>query len=117
MKRVYICSPLAAPDQDGIESNRLYALKCVWHSIRRGEAPYAPHLFLTGSMLLNDLIPGDRALGITIGNAWGDWSDLIAVYTDRGISKGMQSEIDRFRHRCMPLEMRSLDDNSQPQEA
>lgn len=108
MKKVFVSTPLTAPTREGIENNKSYAARCVWDSLKRGEAPYAPHLFFDHPLLLDDLVPHERELGIAAGTAWGDWSDLIAVYNDNGISNGMRAEIDRWMHRGIPIEYRSI---------
>ncbi len=58
----------------------------------RGETPFASHLLYT--QCLDDTIPNERMLGINAGFAWREASDYTVVYTDLGISGGMQAGID-----------------------
>jgi len=74
--------------------NQRYAMACVRDSLARGEAPYASHVFFDRPGLLDDASPEERKLGIQAGLAWGQSADLRAVYTDRGISRGMQLGIE-----------------------
>lgn len=90
-KLVVIESPLAGD----VEANVAYAKECMRDSLRRGEAPFASHLFYAQPGILDDLVPEERALGIKVGLAWGDAAELTAVYVDRGVSKGMRYGIER----------------------
>jgi hypothetical protein len=104
MKLVIIESPYAGD----IERNVRYARACLRHSLGKGEAPYASHLIYTQPGVLRDANPGERAHGIAAGFAWGEKADLTAVYTDLGVSKGMEAgiaEADRVGRR---VEYRSL---------
>lgn len=91
---VIIESPYAGPDAAAIERNVAYARACVRDSLLRGEAPYASHLLYTQPGVLRDEVPSDRELGITSGFEFRRLADVIAVYTDLGISPGMQRAID-----------------------
>lgn len=108
MLRVVIESPLGAPTRELIEENKAYAKLCVLDSLRRGEAPYASHLLFSQSGLLDDQLPAERRLGMEVGFAWGREAQLVAIYVDRGISRGMQEGIDRARHNSIPYEERRL---------
>jgi len=100
---VIIESPYAAKNPDGsldhigIEINVEYARACMRDSLLRGEAPYASHLLYTQPVVLRDEVPEDRELGITAGFEFKRVADVIAVYTDLGISPGMQRAIDLER--------------------
>lgn len=102
MKRVLIESPFAGDVQGNLE----YLKDCLRDSLARKEAPYASHLFFT--QFLNDLDPQERLQGITAGLCWGEAAQLTAVYTDRGISKGMQYGIEVAQACKRPIEYRSL---------
>lgn len=109
MKRVVIESPLNAPTREGIEGNKVYARMCVMDSLRRGEAPYASHLLFDHPHgLLDDLVADQRELGLTAGLAWGESADLIAVYTDRGISNGMKRGIEHWQELGKKIEYRAF---------
>lgn len=91
LKRVIIESPYAGD----IDRNVAYARACMRDSILLGEAPIASHLLYTQEGILNDDDPAERALGIELGLAWGRLAQLTAVYTDLGISRGMEFGIQR----------------------
>jgi len=102
MPRVVIESPYAGE----VEANVEYARKCVLDCLKRGEAPYASHLFFT--QMLDDLKAEERQLGIDAGLAWGDAAEKTVVYTERGISNGMEYGIERAKAVGRPIEYRML---------
>lgn len=89
MKRVIIESPYAGD----IERNVAYARACVRDSLLRGEAPIASHLLYTQPGILRDGVPEERKLGIDAGLAYLPVCEH-AVYTDLGITPGMDYGID-----------------------
>lgn len=93
MRLVIVESPYAGD----IEKNVRYARACMADCIRRGEAPFASHLLYTQEGILRDDVPGERKLGIDAGFAWGKKADATVVYTDLGISPGMQKGIDEAK--------------------
>jgi hypothetical protein len=113
MTRVVIESPLGAPTREQIEENKTYAKRAVWDSLKRGEAPYASHVFFDQPGLLDDLDPRERNLGLNAGLQWGSQAHLVAVYADKGISKGMTMGIDFYRHHGIPVEYRYIDRKSE----
>jgi hypothetical protein len=102
MKRVVIESPFAGD----VEANREYLHRCCLDSLRSGESPYASHGFFV--YFMDDLKPEERQLGINAGLAWADAAELVAVYTDRGISPGMSYAIRRHEANKRPIEYRSI---------
>jgi hypothetical protein len=108
MIRVIIESPLASKEAGQYQRNKEYAVSCMRDSISRDEAPFASHLLYTIRGLLNDLDPHDRTSGISMGFLWGQQADKIAVYTDLGISVGMNLGIDHYGNLGIPIEYRSL---------
>jgi len=104
MIRVVIESPLSG----NRERNKLYAYACARDCLRRGESPYASHLFFDHPELLDDVIPEERELGIKAGFAWGEAAELRAVYTDLGISGGMELGIAEAKRLTQRLEYRTL---------
>jgi len=109
MKRVVIESPLSATSREGIEENKKYARRAMLDCISRGEAPFASHLLYEGDEILNDLVQSQRNIGISMGLEWGRMADVVVVYADRGVSKGMQMGMDFYRHCSIPIEYRYLD--------
>lgn len=95
MEKVLIESPLASPTIEGLIRNKKYARECMRDCLSRGEAPYASHLIYVQEGLLDDDIPEERALGIHAGLLWGQASTKTIVYTDLGISPGMEMGIKR----------------------
>ena len=104
MKRVILESPYAGD----IERNIAYARACLRDCLLRNEAPIASHLLYTQPGVLDDNVPDERQLGIEAGLAWGDLAEATVVYTDHGISRGMQYGIDRANKRGRAVEYRQL---------
>lgn len=104
MKLVIIESPFAGD----VEANVAYAKACMRDALSRGEAPYASHLLLAQPGILDDTVPEQRVRGIDAGLAWGAKADLTAVYTDRGISRGMQYGIDHAISVGRPVVYRTI---------
>lgn len=86
-----------------IDRNSKYARRALLDSLERGEAPYASHLLYT--QVLSDADPEQRQHGLEAGWAWQSVVDAVVVYTDWGISAGMQAAIDSAK--C-PVEYRSI---------
>jgi hypothetical protein len=97
-----------SPYAGDVEANVRYARLCVCDSLARGEAPYASHLFFTQPHVLDDTVPEERARGIEAGLAWAAHADLVAVYLDRGLSRGMELGILRHLSRGLPIVLRSV---------
>lgn len=108
LRLVVLESPYAAPTPEGIEKNCEYARCCLRDSMRRGEAPLASHLLYTQPGVLRDDVPHERAQGIAAGLAWSDFADAMVVYTDYGISPGMEKAVAYAIAHDLPVEYRSL---------
>ena len=104
MIRVILESPYAGD----VEANVAYARRALRDCLLRGEAPIASHLLYTQPGVLDDLIPGERALGIEAGLAWGALAEKTVAYIDRGTSRGMQYGIDRANSEGRPVEYRTI---------
>jgi hypothetical protein len=105
MKKVLIESPYAGD----VERNEKYALACMRDCFERGEAPFASHLLYTQPGVLDDTLHHERTLGIDAGFVWGANADLSAVYTDLGISKGMEYGIKNAEKAGRKIEYRSIE--------
>lgn len=105
MRLVILESPFAGD----VEANIEYARACLRDSLARGEAPIASHLLYTQPGVLDDDIPAERSWGIDAGLAWRRIAEGSVVYTDRGISKGMEYGIAAAREAGLPIEYRRLD--------
>jgi len=99
---------LESPYAGEIEKNVEYAQKCMRDCLLRGEAPFASHLLYTQPNILDDLIPDERTLGIDAGLIWGKGAEKTVVYTDRGISKGMEYGIKNAKDNNRSIEYRSI---------
>lgn len=102
MKRVIIESPYAGD----IDNNVSYARLCLKDSLMRGEAPIASHLLHT--QVLDDTIKEEREMGIKAGLEWLRVAELMAVYVDLGISKGMKSAINEASIEGVQIEYRNI---------
>jgi hypothetical protein len=103
---VIIESPFGHPTKVGMEENAAYARRCMLDSLKRNEAPYASHLLYT--QCLDDLKVSERKQGMEAGFAWGRVAQHVAVYTDRGVSKGMLEGIKRHQANGKTIEFRSI---------
>jgi hypothetical protein len=104
MKLVILESPYAGD----VAANEAYARLCVRDSLARGEAPIASHLLYTQPTILDDTDPAERQWGIDAGLAWKTVAHGSVVYTDRGITRGMEYGIEAARAAGLPVEMRTL---------
>lgn len=104
MKLVILESPYAGD----VERNVEYARLCVKDSLSRGEAPIASHLLYTQPTILDDDIPEQRKWGIEAGLSWRFVAHGSVVYTDCGISKGMQYGIKAAEDAGLSVEYRKL---------
>lgn len=99
---VLVESPFAGARAENIS----YLKCCLRDCLARDESPYASHLFFT--QFLDDDEPSERQLGIDAGLAWGSAAAKTVVYTDRGISGGMQYGIAAAQRAGRPVEYRTL---------
>ena len=104
MRRVVVESPYAGD----VERNTEYSRKCLHDCLMRGEAPFASHLLYTQPHILDDKVPEQRNLGIEAGLTWGAMAEASVVYTDYGITLGMQRGVDRAIAQGRPVEYRKL---------
>jgi hypothetical protein len=110
MRRVILESPFAGDVVNNID----YARRCVRDSLMRGAAPLASHLLYTQPGILRDDDPAERRRGISAGLAWLSGAEATVVYTDLGISTGMEYGIATARAAGLPIEMRKLDHAAWP---
>lgn len=103
-KFVIIESPYAGDVEKNIEYGRM----CLRDSILRGEVPFASHLLYTQEGVLDDNDPIERDLGIELGLQVGRIATSTVVYTDRGISKGMEYGIARAKEEGREVEYRGI---------
>ncbi len=111
MVRVIIESPYAPRVGSTVQDHIDYGRRCLHDCFSRGEAPIASHLLYTQPGVLDDTIPEERAAGIDAGLTWGRMAAKTVVYTDYGISVGMQYGIDSANHYFRPVEYRTIGRN------
>jgi hypothetical protein len=99
---------LESPYAGDVATNVHYARLCMKDCLTKGEAPFASHLLYTQEGVLDDTIPAEREWGIKAGFAWRQVAKKTVVYTDLGISRGMQYGIDDALKRGVPVEYRKL---------
>jgi hypothetical protein len=104
MRLVIVESPYAGD----IEANVAYARACVRDALACGEAPFASHLLYTQPGILRDEVPAERQQGVASGLAWYRVADAAVVFTDRGISGGMEAGIAAAQAAGKPVEFRTL---------
>lgn len=104
-----------SPFAGDVERNKKYARACMRDCLLKNEAPYASHLLYTQEGILDDLIESERTLGIEAGLAWGDLAEKTVVYTDLGISRGMEYGIARAKQNNRPVIYRTLEPALVPQ--
>lgn len=96
-KVVYICSPYSGD----VARNKQYARELTKFAIECNLIPITPHLYLTEA--LDDRIPEQRELGLTVGLKLLDSCNALLFGSDYGISKGMQGEISKARVLGLPI--------------
>ena len=105
MQLVIIESPFAGD----LDTNIKFTRACMRDSLRRGEAPFASHLLYTQEEILDDDVPEERNWGIEAGLAWGKYASKTVVYTNLGITSGMEIGIQRAIEEEREVEYRELD--------
>ncbi len=107
MTLVFIASPYAATEKTTVEEHKEYLRMCMADSFARGESPFAPHGLYTQYLSDND--SKERELGIASGLDWLATAEVLAVYLDLGLSKGMQEEISFAAKYGKKIEFRRID--------
>lgn len=102
MRRVILESPFRGANYREFDRNQRYLREAMRDSLMRGEAPFASHRLYTGC--LDDDILEERKLGIDAGLDWGAMAEATVVYTDLGVSPGMQIGIERARAEGRPVD-------------
>jgi hypothetical protein len=106
MPLVLIESPFAGD----VETNTRFARACMRDALQHGEAPFASHLLYTQEGILDDKKPEERRLGIEAGLTWGRQASKTIVYTNLGITPGMEKGIARAKEEGREVEYRELKD-------
>lgn len=99
---------LESPYQGDLMLNEFYATLAARDCLFHGEAPFLSHVLYAASGILDDDDALERDMGIAAGLAWGAQAEASVVYTDLGISPGMQRGIDTANALKRPVEFRTL---------
>jgi hypothetical protein len=91
MKTYFVCSPYRSCDPTVTDENIKYARYCCNQIACCGHNPIAPHLLCT--QFFDDSNDAQRKAGLRLSNDWLKKSDVVAVFTARGVSQGMSAEI------------------------
>lgn len=91
MRKVYICSPYRAKDEEELDRNIDYAQELTKQALDAGLAPITPHLYMT--QCLNENNEQERAQGMAAGMELLKICDFVIAGIKYGISTGMQQEI------------------------
>ena len=105
-KLVIVESPFRATPYYTEEQHRLYLEHCLAHCLSLGEAPFASHHLYP--WVMDDTDELERAFGIKCGLAWGQHADLVAVFSDLGVSPGMAAAIEHYSKLGKRIEWRKL---------
>ena len=124
--RVYIETPYNGTPEE-IKRNVNYAQLAMYHSLSLGEAPFLSHLLYTqtpthvGTQFEkvtkhgfvrdedSDTFGVGRQEAIDAACAWRLACDKTVVYTDLGITRGMEYGIEHAKKIGNPIEYRSLE--------
>ena len=96
MKLIYVASPYAGD----IEANVRYAEDACRFVMHKGHAFFAPHLLYPA--VLDDSVPAERALGMSMGLLMLGKCDELWAFGDR-ISAGMKAEIEEAVRLGIPV--------------
>ena len=107
-KRVIVESPYKPYNTLSTATHKTYALACMRDSLRRGEAPFLSHLFYT--QILNDEVYEERQQGMKAGWSWMESAELVAVYINLGVSKGMREGMVKADQLKIPIAIRLIKD-------
>ena len=101
---------IESPYMGLVKTNLSYARKCMLDSLMRGESPFASHLLYT--QVLDDTIAEQRAMGLQRAFNWYECAELMAVYTDLGITAGMKLGVKKAKELSIDIEYRTLNGNN-----
>jgi hypothetical protein len=97
---------LESPYSGDRERNVRYLRACLLDSLERGEAPFASHGLYPP--VLDDNNPSERMMGLMAGALWRKVAEYTVVYTDLGISPGMEEGVQHASVICQRVEYRQL---------
>lgn len=102
-KIIFVCSPLTATSQIGIELNMSLARKiCRLIAIEHRNTPIAPHVYFP--QFLDENSTDERNLGISLGSDLLSSCDEVWVFKLKGNeSEGMKKEITIAKEKNIPI--------------
>lgn len=106
MRRVVVESPFRETAYRTREQHREYLRMAMADCLRRNESPMASHHLLPE--ILDDDSPYERQLGIRAGLTWGSCADLVAIYSELGVSPGMSQAIEVYKSAGILVEWRGI---------
>lgn len=106
MNKAWIRVILESPYAGEVERNRLYALACSKDMFDRGEAVFASHLIYPRFLQAYNL--SERAQGLEAGKAWIPAAQCMVIYTDFGVTSGMEEGIEEAKKHGVPILRRKL---------
>jgi hypothetical protein len=104
--RVILESPFAGATQELFDTYQIYLKRAILDCLRRREAPFASHAIY--SQVLDDATPAERETGLHAGWAWMGGAHRVIVYSDYGISGGMDGGIRRADEEGLDIEYREI---------
>ena len=99
-----------SPFRGNREANLDFSKRCLLDCIERGESPIASHLLYP--RVLDDDDEAQRARGLAAGHAWIPVADRVVVYTDLGVSYGMEAGVAAAQLAGIPIEYRTLEEDN-----
>jgi hypothetical protein len=105
---VVVESPYAGATARQRADNAAYLAAALKDCLDRGEAPFASHGLYTLPGVLDDDIPEEREAGIAAGLQFHHVASKVAVYTDLGVSNGMQRAVEYAQKHNIPVVFRNI---------
>lgn len=102
------CVNIESPYAGDISLNLRYLRACMQDCLLKGEAPFASHGLYTQPGVLRDEVPEERKLGMEAGFEINKLMEATVVYTDLGITSGMEAGIQRALDCNRVVEYRTL---------
>ena len=93
-------SPFRARTAHEFKKHIQYRNRCIKFCIDGGFVPLASHMMYT--KVLDDNIPAERDLGISLGYELYRVASMVFFFTDLGVSEGMQ-KAQEFNRECYKI--------------
>lgn len=106
-KRTVVITPFFPEDPTQKGMFERYATRATKDSINRMEAPMASHLFFY-NFFNNNLVQIERDIGFMSQLSWVEGAELVAVYSDLGITQAMRTVIEFAKLKNIKLEYRTI---------